>query len=46
MSHFAENGNLAVPADLKLDAYSHHARHYLFFRKLSGDRIGGHKHPA
>ncbi len=34
-------GNLAVPADLKLDAYfSHYERHYVFFRKLSGDRIG------
>ncbi|BCH34528.1 hypothetical protein MesoLjLc_64580 [Mesorhizobium sp. L-8-10] len=34
-------GNLAVPADLKLDAYfGHYERHYVFFRKLSGDRIG------
>jgi len=34
-------GKLAVPADLKLDAYlSRYERHYVFFRKLSGDRIG------
>lgn len=34
-------GNLAVPADLKLEAYfSHYERRYVFFRKLSGDRIG------
>ena len=32
---------LAVPADLKLDAYfSRYERHYIFFRVLSGDRIG------
>jgi plasmid stabilization system protein ParE len=34
-------GNLAIPADLKLDAYfSHYGRHYVFFRKLSDERIG------
>lgn len=34
-------GRLAVPADLKLDAYfSRYERHYVFFRVLSGDRIG------
>lgn len=34
-------GRLAVPADLKLDAYfSRYERHYVFFRQLSGDRIG------
>ncbi|UVK50256.1 type II toxin-antitoxin system RelE/ParE family toxin (plasmid) [Mesorhizobium sp. AR02] len=34
-------GNLAISADLNLDAYfSHHGRHYVFFRKLTGDRIG------
>lgn len=33
-------GNLAIPADLKLDAYfCHHGRHYVFFRTLTGDRI-------
>jgi plasmid stabilization system protein ParE len=34
-------GNLAIPTDLKMDAYfSHYGRHYVFFRKLSGGRIG------
>ncbi|MBP0581733.1 type II toxin-antitoxin system RelE/ParE family toxin [Labrys sp. LIt4] len=34
-------GNLAVPADLELEVYfSHYQRHYVFFRKLSGGRIG------
>ncbi len=34
-------GNLAIPSDLKMDAYfSHYGRHYVFFRELSGDRIG------
>jgi plasmid stabilization system protein ParE len=34
-------GNLAIATDLKVDVYfSHYGRHYVFFRKLSGDRIG------
>lgn len=34
-------GKLALPADLKIDAYfSRYERHYIFFRELSGGRIG------
>jgi len=33
--------NIAVPPDLKIEAFfSQYKHHYIFFRKLSGNRIG------